>query len=63
MRRSADHIVCVLIWLNWLWWCRYEDRQAVARERRALEKIKGVSCAAQLHRVYAEQHQAFLVFE
>ncbi|KAK9902651.1 hypothetical protein WJX75_001417 [Coccomyxa subellipsoidea] len=42
---------------------RYEDRQAVGRERRALEKMKGASCAVQLHWVYAEQHAAFLVFE
>ncbi|CAL8466404.1 g5940 [Coccomyxa elongata] len=42
---------------------RYEDRQAVGRERRALEKMNGASCAVQLHRVYAEQHAAFLVFE
>ncbi|EIE19899.1 kinase-like protein [Coccomyxa subellipsoidea C-169] len=55
---NGQHFAVKIIKLN-----RYEDRQAVGRERRALEKMKGAACAVQLHRVYAEQHAAFLVFE
>lgn len=42
---------------------RYEDRALVARERRALEVLRGVPCVVQLRRAYVAATRAHLVFE
>ncbi len=44
--------------------CSYDGKKDIARQRRALEKLAtaGIEAAAQLKRVYADLHEAYLVF-